>query len=145
MAACADQRLHGKRGAIYLGGPIGTGIKMTAKTDWTLDLGRDYVEGTSFGDANKVWLVGLRNIQGTFSGLLDTSGDFLVNATTSDTEQIYLYADDTSNNPTAAPILLAFGPGLIDAAMNTSVADAIKATGNFRASGAWSVFTSGSL
>jgi hypothetical protein len=145
MATGADQRLHGKRGALYLGGRIGTGVKITDKTEYTLDLGRDYVDATVFGDSNKVWLTGLRNVQGTINGLLDTSGDYLVNATTSDTEQLFLYADDTANNPTNAPILIAFGPALLDATITVSNTDAEKCSGNFRASGAWTVFSSGTL
>jgi hypothetical protein len=77
--------------------------------------------------------------------LLDTSGDILVNQTTSDSVPIYLYADDTSLNWSGAPILIAFGDGLIDGSITTANNDAIKATGNFRAAGAWSVFTDGTL
>jgi hypothetical protein len=145
MPAGASQKLHGKNGAIYIGGPKGTGAKVTTKTEWTLNLGRDYVDATVFGDVNKTYLVGLRDIQGQFSGLLDTSGDVMVNATSSDALSIYLYADDTTLNVTGAPILIAFGPGLIDASITAANNDAIKASGNFRAAGAWSVFTNGTL
>jgi len=141
MAAGANTKLHGKNGAIYLGGIKGTGVKVTSKTEWTLNLGRDYVDATVFGDVNKTYLVGLRDIQGTFAGLLDVSGDFVVNSTVSDTVDIYLYADDRAG----LEVLLAHGPGLIDAAITASNTDAIKATGNFRAAGAWTVFSSGSL
>lgn len=138
-------KLHGKNAAIYLGGPIGTGVKVTNKTEWTLNLGRDYVDATTFGNTNKVYLVGLRDIQGQFSGLLDLSGDYLVNASNSDATQIYLYGDDTSNNSTGAPILVAHGPGFLDAAITASNTDAEKCTGNFRASDNWIVFTAGTL
>jgi hypothetical protein len=145
MAANAGTKLHGKNGAIYLGGPKGSGIKVSAKTEWSLDLNRDYVESTSFGDLNKTYLVGLRDIQGRWAGLLDVSGDLLVNGTTSDSEYIYLYADDTNNNPSGLPILVAYGPGLIDASITSAVNDAMKTSGNFRASGNWIVFNSGTL
>jgi hypothetical protein len=138
-------KLHGKRAAVYLGGPIGTGVKITNKTEWTLNLGRDYVDATVFGDANKTYLVGLRDIQGQFNGLLDVSGDYLVNASSSDVTSIYLYADDTGLNSTGAPILAAYGPGFLDAAITASNSDAEKCSGNFRASGAWIVFSAGSL
>lgn len=145
MAANSSQKLHGKRGAIYLGGPKGTGIKVSAKTEWSLDLNRDYVETTSFGDANKTYVVGLRDIQGRWAGQLDTSGDLTVNATLSDAEYIYLYADDTNNNWSGAPILVAYGPGLIDASISAAVNDVLKTSGSFRASGNWTVFTDGTL
>lgn len=145
MATGGNQKLHGKNGAIYVGGPKGTGIKVTDKTEWVLNLNRDYVDATVFGDTNKTYLVGLRDIQGTFDGLLDTSGDYFVNATTSDTEYLYLYADDTNLNITGAPILVAYGPSLIDASIRAGVSEAVRCSGNFRASGPWTVFTSGTL
>ena len=145
MAANSGLKLHGKNGAIYFnGGKIGTGFpqtnKVANKVEWTLNLNRDYVDATVFGDTNKTYLVGLKDIQGTFAGLLDVSGDYQVNAASSDAVNIYLYADDGTS-----PILIACGPGLMDASITASISDAIKTTGNFRASDAWTVFTSGSL
>jgi hypothetical protein len=139
--AGSNSKLHGKNGAIYLGGPKGTGTKITSKTEWTLNLSRDYVEATVFGDVNKTYLVGLKDIQGTFAGLLDTSGDYQVNAASSDAQDIYLYGDDRDG----LEFLVASGPGLMDASITASISDSIKTTGNFRASGAWAVFTDGSL
>jgi hypothetical protein len=141
MATGAGTKLHGKNGAIYLGGLKGTGVKVTTKTEWTLNLSRDYVDATVFGDVNKTYLVGLKDIQGTFAGLLDVSGDYQVNAAGSDAMSIYLYADDRGSSE----ILIAHGPGLMDASITASVTDAIKTTGNFRAAGAWTVFSNGSL
>ena len=140
MAANAGTKIHGKNGAIYLNGPKGSGTKVATKTEWTLSLARDYVDATVFGETNKTYLTGLKDIQGTYAGLLDVSGDLLVNTTNSDTVQIYLYADDVVND-----ILIAHGPGLFDASLSASNTDAVKVTGNFRASGSWAVFSSGSL
>jgi len=85
--------------------------------------------------------VGLKDIQGQWTGLLDISGDLLVNATDLDTVQIYLYADDRIGHE----VMVAYGPGLFDASITASISDAIKASGNFRASGPWTVFSTGSL
>jgi hypothetical protein len=136
MAANSGTKLHGKNGAIYL-----NGVKVVNKTEWTLNLNRDYVDATVFGDTNKTYLVGLKDIQGQWTGLLDVSGDLLVNASDEDTVQIYLYADDRVGHE----VLVARGPGLFDASITASISDAIKASGNFRASGAWTVFSTGSL
>jgi len=141
MAAGAGTKLHGKNGAIYLWGPKGVGKKVTTKTEWTLNLNRDYVDATVFGDTNKTYLVGLRDVSGTFAGILDVSGDYQVNAAASDTIDVYLYADDRSG----LEVLIGYGPSLIDAAITASISDAIKTTGNFKAAGNWTVFTSGSL
>jgi hypothetical protein len=139
--AVAGTALHGKAGAIYLHGPKGTGTKLVNKTEWTLNLNRDYVDSTVFGDTNKTYLVGLKDIQGTFAGLLAVQGDAQVDATNSDIINIYLYGDDGSTG--GSTFLVACGPGLMDAAITASNTDAIKTTGNFRAAGAWAVFSVG--
>jgi len=139
--AVAGTALHGKNGAIYIGGPKGTGTKLVNKTEWTLNLNRDYVDSTVFGDTNKTYLVGLKDVQGTFAGLLATAGDAQVNAANSDAIDIYLYGDDRQS----FELLIASGPGLMDASITASNTDAIKTSGNFRAAGPWAVFSSGSL
>jgi len=146
MATGAGTKLHGKNGAIYVAfatgvDTYGAKVKLTAKTEWTLNLSRDYVDSTTFGATNKTYLVGLKDIQGTFAGLLDVSGDYQVNAASSDSIYIYLYADDR----VSSEILVAKGPGLMDASITASISDAIKTTGNFRASSAWTVFSDGTL
>jgi hypothetical protein len=130
MAANSGTKLHGKNGSIWVatnaGGPA---TKVANKSEWTLNLSRDYVDATVFGDTNKTYLVGLKDVQGTYSGLLDVSGDLLVNSTSQDTVFVYLYADDTH--------LVGSGPGLVDANITASNTDAIRTTGNFRAAGVW--------
>lgn len=137
MAANAGTRIHAKNAAIYINGPKGSGTKVAVKSSVTLNLGRDYVDATAFGDVNKVWLTGLRDISGTWEGLMDVSGDLLINASAEDEKLIYLYADDR----TSFEILLAHGPGFFDGAITMSNTEAVRANGNFRASGAWTVFT----
>lgn len=130
MAANSGTKLHGKNGAIWIataaGGPR---TKVAVKSEWTLNLSRDYVDATVFGDTNKTYLVGLRDVQGTYSGILDTSGDLLVNASASDTVYLYLYADDST--------LIASGPAFVDANISSSNTDAVRTTGNYRAAGTW--------
>ncbi len=137
MPANDGTKLHGKNGAIYLDGAKGTGTKVATKTEWTLNLNRDYVDATVFGDTNKTYLVGLKDISGTYAGILDTSGDLLLNASDEDIVQVYLYADDRDS----FEVLLAWGPGLFDASIEASNSDAVRARGNFRAAGSWSLFT----
>lgn len=137
--ANSGTKLHGKNGAIYLGGAKGAGgVKVATKSAWTLQRNRDYVDATVFGEANKTYLAGLPNVQGTFAGILDVSGDMLLNAATSDSQTMYLYADD---NPftTTSVVLVAHGPALIDASVDASNTDAVRITGEFRASGSWTI------
>lgn len=141
MAANAGTKLHGKNGAIYIGGPKGGGgQKVAAKSQWDLNLSRDYVEVTTFGDTNKTYKAGLKDISGSFNGLLDVSGDLMVNNAAVDDVIIYLYADDVVND-----ILVAYGKGLIDASITASNSDAVRVSGNFRAANSWAVFSDGSL
>ena len=143
MPANDGLKLHGKNGAIFFTaekGQIGA-QKVASKSEWTLNLNRDYVDATVFGETNKTYLVGLKDIQGTFNGILDVSGDLIVNASSQDNTAIYLYADDRAS----FEILVAYGLGLVDASITASNTDAIRVSGNFRAAASWTVFSSGSL
>lgn len=142
MAANDGIKLHGKDGAIYFdNSKLGSGVKVATKGEWTLQRNRDYVDATVFGDTNKTYLAGLPNVQGTFAGFLDVSGDLILNnsAASAGAKSIYLYADDGTNGGTLK--LVAYGPGYVDATVNCTNTDAIRVTGEFRASGAWTVPT----
>lgn len=117
---------HGKDGAIYV-----SGTKVAVKTEWTLNLARDTVEATVFGDTNKTYLVGLRDISGTYAGLLDLSGDVMLTAAGEDAKLIALHAEDGTE--------VASGSGFIDASITCSNTDAVRISGNFRAQGPWTV------
>lgn len=128
-------KLHGKDGAIYLGGAKGSGgTKVTEKTEWSVQMNRDYVDATVFGDTNKTYLAGLRNFQGSYAGLLNTAGDDMLDATALDAQLIYLYADDGTT-----PVLVAHGSGFIDGNVSVSNTDAVRITGEFRAQGNWTI------
>lgn len=141
----ANTRLHGKGGAIYIGGTFATktsvpsgGNRLSFKSEWTLNRSRDYVDATAFGDPNKVWLAGLPDVSGTFRGLLDVGGDLLLSAATSDAQNLFLMASDGTLAGSTA-IMIAHGPGLLDAQVTVSNADAARISGNFRASDAWTI------
>jgi hypothetical protein len=141
MAAGEDIRLHGKNGAIYInggkpGGAYGSGTKLAGRTEWSLNLNRDFVDATAFGDRNKRYLVGLKDISGTYAGHLDTSGDLGVHCADLDEIPVYLYADDREGEE----IVIAFGLGFLDASISGSNTDSLKSSGNFRAAGNWTVF-----
>ena len=143
--ANSGTKLHGMGGAIYVGGTYGTrttlpsnSIRLAAKSEWSLQRNRDYVDSTSFGDANKTYLAGLPNVQGNFSGFLDVSGDLLLNSATSGDTTLFLLADD-GTLPGHNIIVVAYGPALLDANITVSNTDAAKITGEFRASGSWTV------
>jgi len=145
MPANSSTKIHGKGGAIYVGGsyvsasalPSG-GIRIAAKSEWSLQRNRDYVDSTSFGDANKTYLAGLPNVQGNFSGFLDASGDLLLNAATSGAQNLFLFADD-GTQAGGTVTMVAYGPAFMDASVTVSLNDAAKITGEYRASDAWTI------
>jgi hypothetical protein len=135
MAANSGTKLHGKDGAIYIGGAKGVGVKVANRTEWTFQRNRDYVDATTFGNTNKTYLAGLPNLQGTYAGLLDTSGDLMFTYASSGAQLIYLYASTDVNGGT--DVLVAHGSGFLDATVNCTNTDAVKITGEFRAAGNW--------
>src|ERR1041385_1933991 len=124
--ANSDTRISGANAAIYI-----AGTKIAAKAQWTLNRARDTIEVTSFGDTNKTYVAGLPDVSGSFAGFLDTSGDLLLtNAANSTPVGIALWATDSS-------VEVAHGSGYVDATVTAGGSDAIRITGNFRASGNW--------
>lgn len=138
--ANSGTKLHGKGGAIYVGGSKTTNgaYKFATKTEWSLQRTRDYVDATVFGETNKTWLAGLPNVQGNFAGLLDVSGDLMLNSATSEAQLIYLYASD-GTIPGSSVVLVAHGNAFIDATVTANNADAVKITGEFRAADSWTI------
>ena len=126
MPANDDIRKHGRNGSIHV-----NGVLVAAKAEWTLNLARDTVEVTAFGDVNKQYVVGLKDVSGTYAGFLDLSGDLMLTAAGEDAKLIALYGDDTT--------LVGEGSGFIDASITCSNTDAVRISGNFRASGPWTV------
>jgi hypothetical protein len=120
-----DGKLHGKNGAIYI-----NGTKVANKTEWNLSLIREYADVTTFRDKNKVNAAGLLDINGTFSGLLDTNGDPLIIRNNGTAYQVALYAADQVT-------LVASGPAFVDCSVTVSVSDAARVAGSFKAAGDW--------
>ena len=127
-------RYHGNKGVVY-GSVTGTGtaVNMVSLSAWTLDMATDKVEVTAFGDLNKTYVQGLRDIKGTLSGFWDSADDSLFDASESaDGMKLYLYPAST------AATIYFYGPAFIDASINVSVSGAVTVSGNFVANGSWS-------
>jgi len=140
MAAGDGKKMHGKFGAVYLFAAKGeTGAKKVATlTDWELNLGRDFVDATVFGNTNKTYLPGLKDVSGSARGIFDTSGDIMVNAADAEEVPIFLYGRDTTAG--LDDLLIAYGKGFIDGTISNSNTDAIRTSFNFRAADNWAVY-----
>jgi hypothetical protein len=104
----------------------------TSLSGWTLDLSTDKVEVTAFGDLNKTYVQGLKDIKGTLTGFLDDTGLALfTGADSTDGVKMYLYPSS------ASPTVYWYGPAWLDASIAVPVGGANTLSGNFVALGAW--------
>lgn len=126
-------RYHGAKGQVF-SSTTGTGVAalVASISAWTLDASTDKVETTSFGDANKTYVQGLKDLKGTISGFLDSANDSLFDgADSADGVKLYLYP--ASTNPTQ----YWYGPAFLDYSVSVSVSGAVTYTSNFVAAGSW--------
>ena len=126
-------RYHGRQGRVYIStSAAGMAVNVGALTEWSLDGTQDRVDVTAFADANKQYVLGLRDVSGTISGWWDDTIDTVFDASDSaDGCRIYLYP---SND---AATKYWYGPAWLDASVTTGVADAVRITANFVARGDW--------
>lgn len=126
-------RYHGKGGVVYMSSS-GTGVaaNVASLTEWTVNFATDKVETTSFGDTNKTYVQGLKDVQGTINGFFEDTQDALFDgADSADGVKLYLY-------PTAlVPTVYFYGPAWVDASINDSVSGAVTIAANFSANGSW--------
>ena len=74
-------RYNGRHGLVYLGASGGAAAVSVAQlNNWSLDMGRDFSDATSFGDNNQQFTAGIPNFQGTFAGVWDDTNDTVYDA-----------------------------------------------------------------
>jgi hypothetical protein len=126
-------RYHGRNAVMYISTTgAGTAVPTVSLSTWSLDLSTDKVEVTAFGDANKTYVQGLKDIKGSVSGFLDDTGlSFFTSADSTDGIKMYLYPSS------AAPTIYWYGPAWLDASIDLGVGAAAALSGNFVANGSW--------
>ena len=129
-------RYHGNAGAVYIGTGAGAvASPITAAAEWSLDMSTDRVDCTAFNDSNKQFVSGLENIGGSISGYWDDTVDTVYDAMQSTgAVNMYLYPS------TSVATKYWYGPAWVDLSISTGVADAVKFSGTFQASGTWGQF-----
>lgn len=104
---------------------------------WTLSLKTDKIDVTCFGDPNKVYVPGLRDISGSIKGFWNSAELSLIEATALTTPgQLELIPDTTD---AAAATMLFKGPAYLDAEIDTTVDGAPAISSEILAAGAWTL------
>ena|ERR1700749_2726281 len=98
-------RFHGRNGVVYMGvgastDPVnGVATAMAALSDWSISFSTDKVDVTCMGDTNLVYVAGLPDASGDFSGFMDDqSAQTYVAATDGLPRNFYLYPNDNEPN-----------------------------------------------
>jgi hypothetical protein len=130
-------RQHGSLGQVLIDPTGGTTyVAVASLNSWTLDMTRDLVNVTAFGDTNKQYVQGLPDIKGTFGGFWDP--------TTTPTAVFDVAMGSTAVGMKLVPSTLtatAFFSGLayLDASINVSADGAVAISGNYSAAGPWAL------
>lgn len=125
----------GRTGVLYMSSSgSGTAAAVVGINKWSLDMSTDKFEVTAFGDTNKSYVQGLRDLQGQFEGLYDDSETKLfAGAQSTDGVKMYLYISSNAASKYAC------GTAWLDASIDVDISGAVKISGKFAAAGSWGV------
>jgi hypothetical protein len=120
-------RHHGKDGAVMI-----AGVRVASLNKWNLNMATDKADVTSFGDKNKVYVQGLKDLKGTVSGFWDDEEDALFDAVDGDVPvDLALYPVETLATKFWS------GPAWLDAQIEVPSNGAATVQGSFVAAGSW--------
>jgi hypothetical protein len=123
--------LSGRYGSVKYDPAGTTPVPVVALNTWKLDLKTDYEEVTQFGDSNKVYVPGLKDISGSLGGFWDSADTTIFEAADA-TVPGKLELIPNINEPTFTFSGLAY----LDASIDCSLA-APKVSATFKAAGKW--------
>lgn len=125
-------KYHGRKGVVYISTSASGNASSIQLTEWSLNMATDKVEVTSFGDGNKTYVQGLKDLQGSLSGFWDSADTKMFDAANStDGIKMYLYPSSDASG------LYFYGPAWLDASISVGVSAAVAITGSFVANGTW--------
>lgn len=109
---------------VYVGVTSGAAASLLAfQSAWTMNNVTDHQEVTAFGDGNKVYVAGLPDASGDFTGFMDDATSQTYQAAIDGLPRnFYLYP-----NMTADPYLYWFGTILPDFSADGAIASAVNA------------------
>ena len=116
-------RRHGRNGQVYLGiTSAALASAMPFQASWSINMNVDKQDVTAFGDGNKVYVAGLPDASGDFSGFMDdaTSQTYIA-AVDGLARNFYLYPDATNS-----PNVYWFGTVLPDFSADGAIAGPVN-------------------
>ena len=120
-------RYHGKDGQVKIGASVAASLNK-----WTLNAATDKADVTAFGDTNKQYVVGLKDLKGNLGGWFDDADDALFAAADAGTPvDLELFPVDTLTG------LSWKGPAYLDASIDVPATGGISISGDFVAAGNW--------
>ena len=116
-------RHHGRNGSVYMSVTNGAAASPVAfQASWSINMVTNKQDVTAFGDSNLVYVAGLPDSSGDFSGFWDdaTSQTYIA-ATDGLPRNLYLYPDITNQ-----PSVYWFGTCLPDASFDGAIGGAVN-------------------
>jgi hypothetical protein len=131
----AALRRHGYKGDILMdeSGLGTTYVSVASMNGWTIDMSRERIDVTCFGDPNRVYVQGLQDIKGTLKGMWEAVASRAL---------LDVMMGDVSVSLKLVPSMLdddAFFSGLayLDGGLDVAVDGAISIAGSWAAAGPW--------
>jgi hypothetical protein len=109
-----------------------TPVALVSLKGWKLSLKTDYEDVTCFGDTNKVYVPGMRDVSGSVDGFWNSTNVILFDATEAATPGKL----ELAPNSTEATFIFS-GLAYLDADIDCTVSGAPKVSGSFKAAGPW--------
>ena len=125
-------RIHGRRGRVYLAVTSGgTAEPIPFLNSWSMNAQAEKADVTAFGDNNKVYVAGLPDASGEFSGFYDdATAQTYTAAVDGLPRKFYLYPSTLLNTQ------YWFGEILPDFSVNGAVGGAVEVSSSWNASSA---------
>jgi hypothetical protein len=120
-----------------------TAVALLSIKGWQLSLATEQINVTCFQDQNKVYIPGMRDVSGTFTGFWNSEDLTVIEATQATTPGLLVLIPDSTDLDGGTPAAaFAFeGKAYLDAEINTDVEGAPELSGKFMAAGPWTLPT----
>ena len=126
-------RIHGSKGQVQMD-PTGgvTVVPVASLNKWSLELARDKVKVTAFGDTNHQYVQGLPDIKGSLAGFWDSDDPVFFDVAAGDVAAMLHLIPSTLQ-----PTFYWKGLAYLDAKIDVDANGAVTTGGTFVAAGPW--------